>query len=82
MADARRLDLDEHFARLRAFQIDLDDLQRLPGFEGDGGAGFHLGLLTSGVEALDIAARRKRPRPHNRAAWKAMWSAMKVAMKK
>jgi hypothetical protein len=26
---------------LRAFEIELDDLERLLGFEGDGGAGLH-----------------------------------------
>ncbi|MNT09952.1 hypothetical protein D3C72_1447600 [compost metagenome] len=41
VANARRLDLDQHLARARAFQIDLDDLERTFGFEGDGGAGFH-----------------------------------------
>jgi hypothetical protein len=41
MADARRHDFDQHFARLGAFQVELDNLERLPGFEGDGGAGLH-----------------------------------------
>jgi hypothetical protein len=38
VADAGRHDLDQHFAGLRPFQIDLDDFQRLLGLEGDGGA--------------------------------------------
>ena len=41
VADAGRLDLDQHLAGLRAFEVDLDDLERLLGFEGDGGAGLH-----------------------------------------
>ena len=41
VADAGRLDLDQHFAGLRAFEIELDDLERLLGFEGDGGACLH-----------------------------------------
>ena len=41
VANAGRLDLDQHLARLRPFQIELDDFQRLLGFEGDGGAGLH-----------------------------------------
>ncbi|MNE81220.1 hypothetical protein D3C80_1778530 [compost metagenome] len=41
VADARRLDLDQHLARARPLQIDLDDLERAFGFERDGGAGFH-----------------------------------------
>jgi hypothetical protein len=41
MADARRLDLDQDFAGLRSFQVDLDDLERLLGFESDGGTCLH-----------------------------------------
>ena len=41
VADAGGLDLDQDFARLRAFEVDLHDFQRLSGFEGDGGAGLH-----------------------------------------
>ena len=43
MADAGGLDLDQHLAGARPLQIDLDDLQRTFGLEGDGGAGFHGG---------------------------------------
>ncbi len=41
VADAGRHDLDQHFALLRAFEVDLDDLERLLGLESDGGAGLH-----------------------------------------
>src|SRR6516164_6243793 len=41
MADAGGLDLDQHFAGLRTFEIDLQDLKRLGLFDGYGGAGFH-----------------------------------------
>jgi hypothetical protein len=37
MADAGVGDLDQHLALARRRDIDLDDLQRLPGFKGDGG---------------------------------------------
>ena len=40
VANARRHDLDEDFAGLGAFEIELDDLEGLLRFEGDGGAGF------------------------------------------
>ena len=45
MADAGRLDLDQDFAGLRPFQVELDDLQRLLCLEGDGGACLHLLVL-------------------------------------
>ncbi len=41
VADAGRHDLDQHLAGLGPFEVELDDLQRLLGFEGDGGAGLH-----------------------------------------
>ena len=41
MADAGRHDLDQHLAGLRALEIELDDLELLPGGEGDGGTGLH-----------------------------------------
>ena len=41
VADARRLDLDQHLAVAGAFEIDLGDLERLAGGDGDGGAGLH-----------------------------------------
>jgi hypothetical protein len=50
VTDARRHDLDQHFARLGAFQIEFDDLERLVGGEGDGGAGLHRAGPWWGVE--------------------------------
>src|SRR3546814_12397119 len=41
VADARRHDLDQHLARLRAFEVEFDDFQRLLRFERNGGAGLH-----------------------------------------
>ncbi|MEH2471598.1 hypothetical protein V1284_003042 [Nitrobacteraceae bacterium AZCC 2299] len=41
VADAGGLDLDQHLAMLRTLEIDLDDLERLLGLKGDGGARFH-----------------------------------------
>ena len=52
VADAGRLDLDQDFAGLRSFQIDLDDLERLLGFERDSGAGLHSQLHISLFKAL------------------------------
>ena len=45
MADAGRHDLDQHLARLRPVEVDLVDLERRVGRDGDGGAGLH-GLLS------------------------------------
>ena len=41
VADAGRHDLDQHLAGLRAFDVDGLDGERLAGFPGDRGAGFH-----------------------------------------
>ena len=41
VADAGRHDLDQHFARLRAFDLDGLDGERLAGFPGDRGARLH-----------------------------------------
>ena len=41
VADAGRHDFDQHFTRLGAFEIELDDFERLLGGESDGGAGLH-----------------------------------------
>jgi len=41
VADAGRLDLDQHLAGARAIEIQLDDLERLLGRERDGRAGLH-----------------------------------------
>ncbi len=37
VANAGRHDLDQHFARLRPFEVDLVDLERRVGGDGDGG---------------------------------------------
>src|SRR6516164_7335259 len=47
VTDARRLDLDQNFAGLRSFQIELDDFQRLLCFESDGGACLHGRILSA-----------------------------------
>ena len=44
MTDAGRLDLDQHFAGFRAFQIEFDDFQRFFCFKRDGGACLHVFL--------------------------------------
>ncbi|MNQ17812.1 hypothetical protein D3C85_308360 [compost metagenome] len=62
VANARRLDLDQHLARARAFQIDLDDLERTFGFEGDGGAGFH-GNSPWSLQSLPFSPCGRRWRP-------------------
>ena len=41
VAHAGVRDPDQHLALARRLDVDLDDLQRLAGGEGDGGAGFH-----------------------------------------
>jgi hypothetical protein len=73
MADARRHDLDQNFARLGAFQIKLDNFQRLLGFKGYGGASLHghslselfvlLTMSASGsAQALSRFARHEKTR--------------------
>uniref|UniRef100_A0A0N5A603 LigA n=1 Tax=Parastrongyloides trichosuri TaxID=131310 RepID=A0A0N5A603_PARTI len=57
VADPRRLDLDQHLARARTLQIDLDDLKRTFGFERDGGAGFHDAGPSDVPIARDAVAR-------------------------
>src|SRR5690606_12023510 len=47
MADAGRLDFDQHFAGLGAFEINLDDFERLTSLKGYGGAGLHLQVSDS-----------------------------------
>jgi hypothetical protein len=44
VAHAGGLDLHQHLARARAFEVDGLDRQRGSGLEGDGGAGLHGGL--------------------------------------
>ena len=66
MADAGRHDLDQHLARLGAFEIELDDLERLLGREGDGGAGLHgVGSLRMRLRLpiMVLRWRRKRSDP-------------------
>src|SRR3546814_11026553 len=41
VTDARRHDLDQHLARLRASQVEFDDFERLLRFERNGCAGPH-----------------------------------------
>ena len=41
VADAGGHDLHQHLARLGTLEVELDDLQRLLGFEGDGGPSLH-----------------------------------------
>ena len=41
VTDAGRLDLDQHLALARAFEVDGCDFKRLAGGKGDGGTGFH-----------------------------------------
>ena len=45
VADAGRLDLDQHLAGLRAFEVDRLDGERLAGLPRDGGPGFHARVL-------------------------------------
>jgi hypothetical protein len=40
VGDAGGLDLDQHLAGARAFQLNVDDFERLAGLDGDDGAGF------------------------------------------
>src|SRR5690606_9686163 len=42
VADAGRLDLDQHLAGLRSLQVDLHDLERLARPDGDGGTCLHV----------------------------------------
>jgi hypothetical protein len=51
VADARRHDFHEHLARLRAFQIEFDDFERLLRFECDGGAGLHGGSPSRALQS-------------------------------
>ena len=41
VTDAGRLDLDQHFALARAFEVDGCDFERFTGGKGDSGTGFH-----------------------------------------
>ena len=48
VADAGGHDLDQDFALLRPFQVQLHDFERLLGGKSDGGTGLHLLLLGAG----------------------------------
>ncbi len=45
VADAGGLDFDKHFARLRPFQVNLNDFERLLSLKSDGCACFQVNLL-------------------------------------
>jgi len=49
VANSGRLDLDEHFAGLRAFQIYFNDFKRLFCFECNSGTRFHVCFLRKPV---------------------------------
>ena len=83
VADAGRLDLDEHLALLRPLEVDRLDRERLPCAVGDGGACFHgdatvtrraaagksTMLRRRGSRAQrNAGARRRRPRATTRRA--------------
>jgi len=66
MAQACRLDLDQDFAALGSFKVDLHDLKRFASFDGDGGTGFHHGGSPVGVtgrwpSAGDVVKRAMMP---------------------
>ena len=63
VADAGGLDLDEHLAGARPFELDLLDDERLAGFVGDGGAGLHRNLRAQHKTFLLKFARRSARRP-------------------
>jgi hypothetical protein len=63
VADARRHDFDQHFARLRPFQIDFDDFQRLLCLESDGGTRFQF----NSPEEFDCLVYHKRRFRDNKA---------------
>ena len=56
MANAGRHDLDQHFAGLGAFEIELDDFERLLGSKGNGGAGLHGALSPVNQRARGTAS--------------------------
>src|SRR5437764_924881 len=57
MTDAGRLDLDQHLAFARAFEVDGCDFKRLAGGKGDSGTGFHEGTPRQIGERLIAAGR-------------------------
>ena len=61
VTDSGRLYLDEDFAGLRAFQIDLNDFKRLFGLECDSSAGLHLKLhISFSSRCTDLPGRAIR----------------------
>ena len=60
VADAGRLDLDEHLACARPFELDLLDDEGLSGFVGHGGTGFH---GPSSMDLVRMASSAKTERP-------------------
>ena len=63
VADAGRHDFHEDFAGARPFEINFDDLQRLLGGKGNGGAGFHRVDLMNTIVAALIARLRPGCQP-------------------
>ena len=57
VANSRRLDLDQDFAGLGTFQIELDDFKRLLRLERDCGACLHLMLLLRSSTLQNISLR-------------------------
>jgi hypothetical protein len=55
VADAGVRDFDQHLAFARWCDVDLDDLQRLARFKGDGGARFHKGSWGCELKSIVIA---------------------------
>jgi len=46
VADARRLDLDQHFAGPRTFQLHGHHFERFSGLNGNSGANVHFDILS------------------------------------
>jgi hypothetical protein len=68
VADAGGLDLDQHLALPRAFEVDLGDLQRLSGLDGHCGAL----LLLIGPKGSPIISASGSPSPVSRWDWEAV----------
>jgi hypothetical protein len=61
VTDAGRLDLDQHLAIPRTFEVYLHDLQRFSGSDGHGGACFHGWFLRFSAGFQNSSARSRRP---------------------
>ena len=59
VADAGRLDLDQHLAGAWAFEVELDDLERLFGRKRDGRAGLHGAPAYSAATSSTLARSLK-----------------------